>query len=658
MVYTFPFKRRADWLLVALIALICSFSVSAQAQVQTPPAPLPGSQPAPQSAPQPFTQEELKQLLGPIALYPDALIALILPASTVPSDLVLAARFVASKGDPTQVTNQPWDDSVKSLVRYPDIVKWMDQNLEWTTQLGEAFLNEPADVMNTIQELRAQARAAGNLIDTPQQKVVEDQSNIRIVPAEPEVIYVPQYDPEVVYVESYEPYSYGSYEYGYYPYESYSYAPYLGPALTFGIGFAVGPWLNYDCDWPRRRVCVGEWNSRWRDDWDRGWKRDSRPGRGGYEVQNTINVVNIKSDSAREWQPSPKIERQRWQRQRSYNVSSARENARERRNRGNDSSGRLSAVARPSRPNFGQEGAGGRDRAEWRRERDGSNVTRDGSERVRRPRSDAPDIGQSGRTREKQNGDWQQRSRRWDLNEESSRDTVRAEGRRGRDGSNVTRDGSERVRRPRSDAPDIGQSGRTREKQNGDRKERSRRGDQEERPSSPMVRQNPQSFERQQARRSDNFREQKQGANSDSVRSRRATASDQNRSRSQQSKRSISKAESDSRPQVRAKRTSSSSSVNRSQSQRSKVASSNKNEGSRQAKSGSSRPSSQRTTSNYSKSNRSQQPARVERSGGQPRSPQSYSRQDGQQHASAAAKNRGGGKNNGGKKGEKNKDND
>jgi hypothetical protein len=98
--------------------------------------------------------------------------------------------------------------------------------------------------------------------------------------------------------------------------------------------------------------------------------------------------------------------------------------------------------------------------------------------------------------------------------------------------------------------------------------------------------------------------------------------------------------------------------VNRSQSPRSKVASSNKNEGSRQVKSGSSRPSSQRTTSNYSKSNRSQQPARVERSGGQPRRSQSYSRQDRQQVASAAGKNRGGGKNNGGGKGEKNKDKD
>ena len=106
-----------------------------------------------ESVPLKLLPEALNQLLAPIALYPDALIALILPASTVPSDLVLAARYISSNGDPAQVVNQPWDDSVKSLVRYPDVVKWMDQNLEWTTQVGEAFLDQPADVMNTIQQL-------------------------------------------------------------------------------------------------------------------------------------------------------------------------------------------------------------------------------------------------------------------------------------------------------------------------------------------------------------------------------------------------------------------------------------------------------------------------------------------------------------------------
>ena len=133
------------------------------------------------------------------------------------------------------------------MARYPEIVKWMDQNLEWTTQVGEVFLDHPADVMNSIQSLRAQARAAGTLVDTPQQRVVEDESYIRVVPAEPDVIYVPQYDPEVVYVQPY--------------------TPYVEPVMSFGIGFAMGPWLNYDCDWPRRKVCVGDWNPRWRDNW-------------------------------------------------------------------------------------------------------------------------------------------------------------------------------------------------------------------------------------------------------------------------------------------------------------------------------------------------------------------------------------------------------
>ena len=279
-----------NWKL-SVIILLSSF-LPGSLRAQAPPAPPPPE--TAQSAPQKLPPEALNELLAPIALYPDALIALILPASTVPSDLVLAARYISANGDPAQAANQPWDESVKSLVRYPDVVKWMDENLEWTTQVGEAFLDQPADVMNTIQQLRAQAIAAGNLIDTPQQRIVKEEDCIRIVPAEPEMIYVPRYDPEVVYVQPY--------------------APHLGPALTFGVGFAVGSWLNYDVDWPRRRVSVGDWNPRWRDDWDperkRNWKRNRGDGR------DTINVVNINRDTARIWQPSAKIQRQQLQRQR------------------------------------------------------------------------------------------------------------------------------------------------------------------------------------------------------------------------------------------------------------------------------------------------------------------------------------------------------
>ena len=228
-------RPRADWKLSAITLLACFiFSDSLRAQAPQPPVPPPVTQ---ESAVPKLPPEALNQLLAPVALYPDALIALILPASTAPSDVVLAARYLSSNGDPAQVANQPWDESVKSLVRYPDVLKWMDQNLEWTTQVGVAFLDQPADVMNAIQQLRAQAIAAGNLVDCPQQKIVKEETCVRIVPAEPELIYVPRYDPEVVYVRPYE--------------------PYLGPALTFGVGFAVGSWLNYDCDWPRRQGVCG-----------------------------------------------------------------------------------------------------------------------------------------------------------------------------------------------------------------------------------------------------------------------------------------------------------------------------------------------------------------------------------------------------------------
>ena len=226
---------------------------------------------------------------------------MILPASTFPSDLVLAARFISSNGDPAQLANQPWDESVKSLVRYPDVLNWMDQNLEWTTTLGGAFIDQPADVMNAIQGLRTEALAAGNLTDSPQQQIVQEESIIRIVPAEPDVIYVPQYDPEVVYVQ---PYSQN-----------------FGPLLTFGAGFAVGSWLNYDFDWRRRSIYVGQWRPGWKHgrDWERGednrnWDhgdRDrNRDRRDRGENDSPVNFVNINGDTARQWQPAADSQRQ------------------------------------------------------------------------------------------------------------------------------------------------------------------------------------------------------------------------------------------------------------------------------------------------------------------------------------------------------------
>jgi len=191
---------------------------------------------------------QLDELLAPLALYPDPLVALILPAATSTSDIVLASRYLASNPKPSSFEEQTWEDAVKSLARYPEIVKWMDENLAWTKKLGDAFARQPADVMNAIQRLRARATKSGALIDSPQQTVVREGEEIRIVPAQTEVIYVPRYDPTIVYVER-----------GYYS---------SSPFVTFGIGLPIGYWLAYDCDWRRRTVYSVRYEDRhrvWRE---------------------------------------------------------------------------------------------------------------------------------------------------------------------------------------------------------------------------------------------------------------------------------------------------------------------------------------------------------------------------------------------------------
>jgi len=151
-----------------------------------------------------FTQEELDQLLAPIALYPDELLAQVLMAATYPLEVVEAARFAQSS--PLQgsslaraVESQPWDDSVKSLLPFPSVLAMMSDALEWTQKLGDAFLNQQAQVMDTVQALRARAQANGNLVPSDQEQIVSDQGMIEIEPVDPLVISVPYYDPTVVF---------------------------------------------------------------------------------------------------------------------------------------------------------------------------------------------------------------------------------------------------------------------------------------------------------------------------------------------------------------------------------------------------------------------------------------------------------------------------
>jgi hypothetical protein len=207
----------------------------------------------------PFSSEELEQMVAPIALYPDALVAQVLMASTYPLEVVAAARWVKANPKVTgtaledAMQKQTWDASVKSLCAFPQVIEMMNAQLEWTQKLGDAFLDQQKEVMAAIQTLRTKADAAGNLQSTKEQVVTKETVNnttiVKIEPADPQVVYVPTYNPTVVY---------GAWPYPAYPPYSYyppAYTP--GAALfTFGVGMAVGAALWGDCDWGRGDVNI------------------------------------------------------------------------------------------------------------------------------------------------------------------------------------------------------------------------------------------------------------------------------------------------------------------------------------------------------------------------------------------------------------------
>ncbi|MGF6600813.1 hypothetical protein P3T23_005552 [Paraburkholderia sp. GAS448] len=213
--------------------------------------------------PTPFKPEELEALVAPIALYPDSVLSQTLMASTYPLEIVHAARWVKAnpnvKGDAAvkAVENQPWDTSVKSLVAFPQILEPMNDKLDWTQKLGDAFLAQQKDVFAAVQRLRARAQESGNLKSNEQQKVEVEPAPagggtttiVRIEPANPEVIYVPAYNPTVVYGG----WSYPAYPPTYWPpYPAYYPGYYPGAALAtgfaWGIGLAAAGAIFSDCN--------------------------------------------------------------------------------------------------------------------------------------------------------------------------------------------------------------------------------------------------------------------------------------------------------------------------------------------------------------------------------------------------------------------------
>jgi len=202
------------------------------------------SQTPPQAAQQ--SSEQLQELVAPIALYPDALIAQILAAATYPDQVVEAEKWMAQnknlQGDQLaqEVDKQPWDPSVKALTQFPAVLANMNQNLAWTSELGDAHLNQQQELSQAIQTMRQRAKQAGNLQTTPQEKVKAKGQTIVIEPAAPDVVYVPEYDPWLVYGAPLGIFP------GWYPY------PGLfldGPGIAFGLGFGVGLFAGFGWGW-------------------------------------------------------------------------------------------------------------------------------------------------------------------------------------------------------------------------------------------------------------------------------------------------------------------------------------------------------------------------------------------------------------------------
>lgn len=238
----------------ALALSLCGLLVQFTARAESYGAQNQPSEQAPASGVKP-TPQELQQLVAPIALYPDALVAQILAAATYPTQIVEADRWMQRHGHlkgeelAKEVDKQDWDPSVKALAQFPSVLENMDKNLSWTSSLGEAYINDPQDVTDAVQQMRQQAQKAGNLKSTDQERVTTQGNTIIIEPANPEVVYVPAYDPWVIYGAPIVAYP------GWYAEPGIFWG---GVGLSFGLGFGIGYFGGFGWGW-------GHWGYNWHD---------------------------------------------------------------------------------------------------------------------------------------------------------------------------------------------------------------------------------------------------------------------------------------------------------------------------------------------------------------------------------------------------------
>ncbi len=329
-------------------AATASTGVAPQASSAATPNPAP-----PPSSSAPPSASELEKLVMPIALHPDTLIAIILPAAAYPLEIVQAARLVKNTNNIPKIDQQSWDENVKAVARIPELIAQMDADLNWTMELGQTFVDHPKELMDTIQSLRARALKAGTLQTTPQQvisvtNVIVIETNVtqvvtvtnqivQVVPANPQVVYVPTYSSVV-----------------YYPPPAYVYDPYA-PLVTFGVGIAVGAIIANNCDWHHGGVYVGHHGAVWvgggHGDVDIDVNRNVNVNQGQRPGQQPANrPANTGAPSGQQkWQPD--------QKRRAANVPASVQN---RESRGYSNAGAQpsqrpagSASARPAQPTSG-----------------------------------------------------------------------------------------------------------------------------------------------------------------------------------------------------------------------------------------------------------------------------------------------------------------
>lgn len=276
--------RKRGWLLGVLALLVV---VVAPAGAQSADAPV-------------YSQDELDELLAPIALYPDQLLTQILIAATYPLEVAEAGRFVQQNPDlqadalDQAMADKNWDPSVKSLTAYSQALAMMNDNLEWTQRLGDAFLADQARVMDTVQSLRQKAMAAGNLQSTPQQYVTTQDDDVVIEPAQPDVVYVPVYNPLLIYGPWWAP-GYPPWFWCPPPIYGYPFCPVYSVGFVFGTPWPI--WYNHwgwaQPYWRGHRIAINVDNNRfWRE------ARESSLGPGGTWQHSPVHRRGVAYSSA------------------------------------------------------------------------------------------------------------------------------------------------------------------------------------------------------------------------------------------------------------------------------------------------------------------------------------------------------------------------